>query len=115
MSVKRKQHSAEFKARVALETLKGKKTLNELATEFGIHPNLVTTWKNSFKNKRQVFFKSLAAERVNKKRPRNYSRSSINKSVSKKLNLTGFHWTLIRSGGHHQYGRQGTLLRQYLD
>ncbi len=45
MNVKRNQHSAEFKAGVALETLKEKKTINELDTEFGIHPNLVTTWK----------------------------------------------------------------------
>ena len=45
MGVKRKQHTAEFKARVALEAIKGRKTINELASEFQIHPNLVTGWK----------------------------------------------------------------------
>ena len=33
----RQRHSSEFKARVALEALKGQKTLNELASEFGVH------------------------------------------------------------------------------
>jgi len=35
MSTQRKQYSAEFKARVALEALKGLKTVNELASTYG--------------------------------------------------------------------------------
>lgn len=35
----RKQYEALFKAKVALETLKGEKTLAQLAGEFGVHPN----------------------------------------------------------------------------
>jgi len=42
---KRKRYSAEFKAKVALEALKGEKTVSELATRFGIHPNQVGDWK----------------------------------------------------------------------
>lgn len=41
----RRRHSSEFKARVALEALKGQKTLNELASEFGIHPVQIAQWK----------------------------------------------------------------------
>ena len=41
----RRRHSSEFKARVALEALKGQKTLNELASEFGVHPVQITQWK----------------------------------------------------------------------
>lgn len=42
---KRSRYSAEFKAKVALEAIRGEKTAAELATRFGIHPNQVTDWK----------------------------------------------------------------------
>jgi putative transposase len=45
MSSQRRRYSAEFKARVALEAIKGHMTINELASQFGVHPNLVTQWK----------------------------------------------------------------------
>jgi transposase-like protein len=45
MSKPRRQHSAEFKFRVALEAAKGHKTINEIASDFGIHPNQVSDWK----------------------------------------------------------------------
>lgn len=41
----RKRHSSEFKAQVALEALKGQKTLNELASEYGVHPVQIAQWK----------------------------------------------------------------------
>ena len=37
MAGKRKQHAAAFKAQVALATLKGDKTVNELASQYGVH------------------------------------------------------------------------------
>ena len=45
MARKRKQHSAAFKAQVALAALKGDKTANELASQYGVHPTLIHTWK----------------------------------------------------------------------
>ncbi|MGJ0485188.1 MAG: IS3 family transposase [Methylomicrobium sp.] len=45
MSKKRRNHSSEFKAKVALAALKGDKTLSELAQQFDVHPNQITQWK----------------------------------------------------------------------
>jgi len=45
MSTKRKRHSAEFKAKVALEAVKGVQTLQQLANEFQVHPAQITLWK----------------------------------------------------------------------
>jgi len=45
MKQHRKQHPAEFKAKVALEAMKGQRTLNELASQFELHPSQVVQWK----------------------------------------------------------------------
>ena len=42
----RRNHTAAFKAKVALAAFKGEKTLAELAEQFDIHPNQNTQWKN---------------------------------------------------------------------
>ena len=45
MKVKRKRHEPEFKARVALESIKGIKTVQEIAKEYEVHPVQVSDWK----------------------------------------------------------------------
>ena len=45
MTGKRKQHTAAFKAQVALAAVKGDRTVNELASHFGVHPTLIHGWK----------------------------------------------------------------------
>lgn len=45
MTRKRTTFSAAFKAKVALAAHKGDKTVNELASQFGIHANLIYAWK----------------------------------------------------------------------
>ena len=42
---KRTRYSAEFKAKVAKEAMRGEETLAQLATRFGVHPNQVAQWK----------------------------------------------------------------------
>jgi transposase-like protein len=42
---KRRVHSAEFKGKVGLEAVRGVKTINEIAQEHDVHPQLVTQWK----------------------------------------------------------------------
>ncbi|WP_299154369.1 IS3 family transposase [uncultured Tateyamaria sp.] len=44
---KRKQHHPEFKAKVALEALKGEETVSELASRFGVHPTMIHQWKRA--------------------------------------------------------------------
>jgi transposase-like protein len=43
--MQRKKHSAEFKAKIALEAAKGLKTINEIASEAEVHPTQITIWK----------------------------------------------------------------------
>ena len=45
MTGKRKRHSSKFKARVALEAIKGEKTIAELSGQYGVHPTQIHKWK----------------------------------------------------------------------
>jgi transposase len=67
----KKSFSAQFKSKVALEAVKGNKTVNELASEFGVHPTQIKNWKEElqngatdiFSNKRKKEAKEVEAER----------------------------------------------------
>jgi transposase len=45
MKGKRKQHTAAFKAQVALASVKGDRTVNQLASQYAVHPTLIHGWK----------------------------------------------------------------------
>jgi len=57
MSKKRKRHSAEFKAKVALEAIKGVQTLQQLAKDFQVHPTQITMWKKQVSSQVAELFK----------------------------------------------------------
>jgi transposase len=48
MAGKRQRHTAAFKAQVALAAIKGDRTINELASHFGVHPTNIHAWKKQF-------------------------------------------------------------------
>jgi transposase len=60
MASVRRRHTAEFKAKVAVEAIRQQKTANELTTDYGIHATQINTWKQqamaaileAFSNKR---------------------------------------------------------------
>ena len=54
----RRTHSPAFKAKVALAAIKGEKTLAELAQQFDVHPNQITTWKSQFAQRRGGRFRA---------------------------------------------------------
>ena len=75
----RRRFSAEFKAKVALEAIKGE-TVAELATKHGLHATQITAWKREATTKLAQVFDEKAA-RVSRTATRN-SRSCMPRSVS---------------------------------
>ena len=47
MTTTRKQYSPKFKARVAIEAIRGEKTLNQRGSQFGVHPVQVAHWRKA--------------------------------------------------------------------
>lgn len=62
--MKRKRYSSKFKAKVALEAIRGMKTINELSTEYGVHPNQIRSWKKQSLEFLPEVFSSKRSRRV---------------------------------------------------
>ena len=61
----RKQYDPAFKAKVAIEAIKGQRTLNEIASAYKVHPNQVTQWKKqALQQLSEVFSNSRARKEL---------------------------------------------------
>lgn len=58
MSKKRRRHSPDFKARVALEAVKGLKTSSEMAADFEVHPVQISQWKRKLLDEAPTLFEA---------------------------------------------------------
>ena len=56
MKQNRRKHSPAFKARVALEALKGEETVAQIAVRYEVHPNMVTKWKKALQDEAATIF-----------------------------------------------------------
>jgi transposase len=61
MANKRKQYNPQFKARVALEAIRGEKTIAQLASDHQLHPNLIHNWKKQLLAAAPGIFESVTA------------------------------------------------------
>ncbi|QAU23767.1 transposase [Dyella sp. M7H15-1] len=62
---KRKTHSAEFKAKVDLEAVRGVKTINEIAQQYGVHPVMVSQWKKEIMDRAGSLFETKRGPKPN--------------------------------------------------
>jgi transposase-like protein len=82
MSKTRRNHGSAFKAKVALEALKGEQTVAEIASKHGLHSTLVNEWKRQLADGA-----SSTKGRARPRRPaRRWSASFTGKSASRKWN-----------------------------
>lgn len=54
----RRQFSPDWKAKIALEAIKGQRTIQEIASQYEVHPNLVTHWKRELLERAAEIFSS---------------------------------------------------------
>ena len=55
-------HSPDEKAKLVLEALRGERTINEIASEHNIHPNMLSKWKRDVENNLYVLFQDNSAK-----------------------------------------------------
>ncbi|MBU6185177.1 MAG: transposase [Synechococcales bacterium] len=81
MNNKRKQYSSQFKAKVALESVRGEKSIMELASQYEVHPTMNNTWKRQLlEEASNLFEKGREASQTNESQQTQmeFKTSSIN-------------------------------------
>ena len=91
MKAKRRKFTSAFKAQVAIEALKERKSLAELSKEYDVHPNMITTWKREFLERSALLFeKELPRDDFEKEREKLVNligRLEIERDWLKKISL----------------------------
>ena len=67
----RQQHTPEEKAKLVLEAIRGERTINEIASDNNIHPNMLSKWKRDAENRLYTLFLRQRAESKEGARGRN--------------------------------------------
>ena len=64
MTVKRKRHTAQFKFQIAVEAIKNYQTVNQLASQHGLHPSQISQWKHQLLEDGATVFNTSTAQQV---------------------------------------------------
>jgi putative transposase len=59
-----KKYGSDFKVKVALEAIKGLRTVNEISSEYGVHPTQITQWKKQVLDELPAIFARPGSDRV---------------------------------------------------
>ena len=83
MSTKRIRHTANFKFQIALEAVKSDKTINQLASEYQLHPSQISQWKKQLLKQGSDIFATTPTKR---QREQNDRESSLYEQIGR-LNM----------------------------
>jgi transposase-like protein len=59
----RKRYDKAFKAKIAIEALRGEKTLQELGSTYGVHPNMIALWKKQLLESAELVFEKTGKDK----------------------------------------------------
>jgi transposase len=104
MTDHRKRYDSIFKAKVVLESLKNEKTIAELASDYGVHPNQITQWRKQALEDLPTLFSSNQAR---KDKAYEEEKEELLKQIGQlKVEVE---WLKKKSGILHSRRRRGSL------
>ena len=98
----RKRYSSGFKAKVALEAVKGELTLSELSQKYEVHPNMITKWKSQFIIEAPKIF-------ADKRRKENKSKEVSVDDLYKQIGVLQVERDFLRKKYKQVFGREPDL------